>query len=177
MNTKPWYTHHSRDSTMAGYHWLTDVFDKCVFSFLSKKAFLNLSWVTRGNWCIHCLFITQSRCAVTQRQSDWLRSSEDSLCLCKYIQTHTGNILRLPCENRHAQKIHTYTQIHIGFFVHWKPLVQCRCIHARPYVKCIHMQAYIQTIKDKLTATGTHTAKTLISTQVLRGETRCSSQY
>jgi len=60
-----------------------------VSSLICQLKFLKLSGLTRGNWCSYPspIYNTDSRCAVTERQSDWSGASEDSLCLCKYIHT------------------------------------------------------------------------------------------
>lgn len=96
------------------------------------------------------IYNTESRCAHTQRQSHWLGSSEDSLCLYKY-----PHICICSAEN---MQVLTTSGI-IIFFLHWKPSYS---IHMHAFTG-IHMHAYSH-IKDLQLAAGTHT-NTLILIQ------------
>ena len=128
INTNPWHTPQSHEPATTDNLCLPALIclcGVCLLPSVKTQVFELELCDTRELMHPLSIYNTESRCADTQRQSDWLGSLEDSLCLCKYTCTHT-DILHT---HIYHMKTCKHTNIHT-FLINWK---YCRRIHVHPY--------------------------------------------
>lgn len=104
-----------------------------LFCLLSKQKFLNLSCLTRGNWCIHCLFITHRAGVPIHRGKVIGWDAQRTLRLCKYTQKHTWKYA-------HAETYNCPTPKHFNRVA--------AGVHAHAQQRDLPMHAYAQIVKD-----------------------------